>query len=64
MGERHQLVGREIEVGLLLPCNVVVYEADEGTVVEAMDPGIMSKVSESGALEEVASEARTRTPWT
>lgn len=50
----------EIEVGLLLPCNVVVYEAEEGTVVEAMDPGIMSKVSDSGALAEVAVEARER----
>ncbi len=48
------------QIGMLLPCNVVVYEADEGTVVEAMDPGIMSKVSESGALEEVAAEARER----
>jgi uncharacterized protein (DUF302 family) len=56
----NKALNSEIEVGLLLPCNVVVYAADEGTVVEAMDPGIMSKVSESGALEEVAAEARER----
>lgn len=56
----NKALNSEIEVGLLLPCNVVVYVADEGTVVEAMDPGIMSQVSGSGALEEVAAEARER----
>ena len=56
----NKALNSEIEVGLLLPCNVVVYVGDEGTVVEAMDPGIMSQVSGSGALEEVAAEARER----
>ena len=56
----NRALNSEIEVGLLLPCNVVVYEADEGTVVEAMDPGIMSQLSEAPGLVEVASEARER----
>ena len=31
--------GRELNIGTLLPCNVVVYEADEGgTTVMIMDP--------------------------
>lgn len=50
----------EIEVGLLLPCNVVVYAADEGTVVEAMDPAIMPRISDASGLDEVAGEARER----
>ena len=56
----NRALNSEIEVGLLLPCNVVVYEAEEGTVVEAMDPGIMSQLSEAAGLVEVASEARER----
>ena len=56
----NKALNSELEVGLLLPCNVVVYESDEGTVVEAMDPGIMSQLSEAGGLVEVAAEARER----
>lgn len=47
-------------IGLLLPCNVVVYETDNGTTIEAMDPGIMSRVADRSALEEVAGEARAK----
>ena len=36
----HQALGSDLDVGVLLPCNVVVYETDDGkTVVSAMDPG-------------------------
>ena len=35
----HQALGRTLDVGMLLPCNVVVYETDDGrTVVSAVDP--------------------------
>lgn len=35
----HQALQAELEVGLVLPCNVVVYEGDDGhAVVLAMDP--------------------------
>jgi len=34
-----QALGMDLDVGVLLPCNVVVYEADDGTtVVTAVDP--------------------------
>ncbi len=52
----------EIEegIGLLLPCNVAVYESNGRTVVSAMEPELMSGVTENGALAEVAAEAKRR----
>ncbi len=50
----------EPEIGLLLPCNVVVREADGGTVVEAMDPEAAMKMVDSPTVREVAREARER----
>lgn len=35
----HQVLGLELDVGVLLPCNVTIYERDDGkTVVNAVDP--------------------------
>jgi uncharacterized protein (DUF302 family) len=52
----------DVDVGLLLPCNVVVYELTaERSVVAAMAPKIMVQVApESAGLEAVASEADGR----
>ena len=43
-------------IGLLLPCNVVVYEDDDGTVVAAIEP--LTMVELSPGLQDVAEEAR------
>ena len=57
----HRALSDELEIGLLLPCNVIVYEADDGSsVVAAMDPDIMVAVTDNATLREVASEARAR----
>ncbi len=50
----------EIDVGLLLPCNVVVYEDDGGSVVTAFDPRFALGLSENPALIEIGEEARAR----
>ena len=52
----------ELEVGLLLPCNVVVYEIDPAsTVVAAMAPlAALGIVGENSALASVAREADER----
>lgn len=52
----------EPEIGLLLPCNVIVYEGTDGKiVVSAMDPGVISRVvEENPVVEEVARDARAR----
>ncbi len=47
----------EEDLGLLLPCNIVVYESGEGTVVGLIDPGMMSRLTTNPVLDEVASEA-------
>lgn len=44
-------------LGLLLPCNVIVRQTDEGTIVAAIDPMTMVSVSGDTALQPVADEA-------
>ena len=49
------------EVGLLLPCNVTVSQADSGLVdVFLIDPLMMLGVAANPALEPIAQEARQR----
>ena len=52
----------ELEIGLLLPCNVIVYEtAPERSTVAAMAPiAALGIVGENGELQEVAREADQR----
>ena len=56
----HQALNAELEIGLLLPCNVIVYEDNGGSVVSIVDPIAMLDVAGKPALESVAREARTR----
>ncbi len=57
----HRALSIAPEVGLLLPCNVVVRQLGEGsTEVSLVDPlGMMEMVGKPG-LKEVAQEARAR----
>ncbi len=56
----HRALSADLDVGLLLPCNVVVYEEGEGSVVGIMDPISMLGIISKPELEEVAREARSR----
>ncbi|HSE08622.1 MAG TPA: DUF302 domain-containing protein [Nocardioidaceae bacterium] len=56
----HAALQAEPSIGLLLPCNVVVRETQDGTVVEAVDPQAMVTVTENGDLQPVADEAKER----
>ena len=57
----HRALQSELELGLLLPCNVIVYEAEEGqTVVSVIDPLTMVGVSENPELKPIADEANDR----
>lgn len=50
----------EEQVGLLLPCNVIVYEKDAGSVVAIFDPMVMTDVMENEQMEPIANEVRER----
>jgi uncharacterized protein (DUF302 family) len=56
----HRALETEREVGLLLPCNVVVREVDGKTRVEIADPRAMLGIVGNPALDDLAREARTR----
>lgn len=53
----HKALLAEDEIGLLLPCNVVVYETSEGKVrISAIDPVAAMSVVGSDAVRSVAEE--------
>jgi uncharacterized protein (DUF302 family) len=56
----YRALSAELEIGLLLPCNVIVYEENGGSVVSIVDPISMLGVVDNPGLEPVANEARAR----
>ena len=58
----HRALQAEREIGILLPCNVIVYETGPGeSVVAAMAPkAALSVVGANAALDDVAEEADAR----
>ena len=61
-GLAHRALTAEPDIGLLLPCNVVVRRdpESEGTIVEAMDPVPVIDLAGSEELGELAAEVRAR----
>jgi uncharacterized protein (DUF302 family) len=58
----HRALTADLGIGLLLPCNVVVYDnGDETSTVEAMDPvAALGLVGDNAAIAEVARQAQAR----
>jgi uncharacterized protein (DUF302 family) len=50
----------EEELGLLLPCNVIVYEKNEKTVVSVFDPIVMTVVIDNPEMIPVAEEVKSK----
>ena len=48
------------DAGLLLPCNVAVYEDGDHTVVSILDPVAMLKITENSAMHAVGAEAKQK----
>ncbi len=53
----HRALELEPDVGLLLPCNVVVHEHGDRTVVSALDPGVIADMADHPDLRPIAEEA-------
>jgi len=58
----HQALSSDTDIGLLLPCNVIVYEGEEeGTsVVAVLDPKIQLGVTGRDDIDHLAEEVRAR----
>lgn len=57
----HRALGEEPQIGLLLPCNVVVQEApDGGVVVSIAAPKAMFMLVDNAAVKPIADEADER----
>ena len=56
----HRALEQEPEIGLLLPCNVVVRTVDDGCRVEIADPEAMLGIVGKEQLDIIAKEAKQR----
>jgi len=56
----HQALETEPELGVLLPCNVTVYEREGHTHIAAIDPKRMLSIVDNPALTPIATDVRER----
>lgn len=56
----HKALQEEEELGLLLPCNVIVYEKDNKTNVSFFDPMVMTWVIDNDNMKPIASEVKEK----
>jgi len=56
----HKALQEEEELGLLLPCNVIVYEKDNKTNVSFFDPMVMTWVIDNDNMKPIAGEVKEK----
>jgi uncharacterized protein (DUF302 family) len=56
----HKALQVEEELGLLLPCNVIIYEKDGKTIVSIFDPMVMAQIIENPGMHSVASQVKEK----
>jgi len=57
----HEALASDLDIGFMLPCNVAVYEADDGhAVVLAVNPAVAMANHDSSAILALAAKVRDR----
>jgi uncharacterized protein (DUF302 family) len=56
----YKALSTELEIGLLLPCNVIVYEEGDGSMVSAIDPVEAMAVVDNPKLKPVAEQVKAK----
>ncbi len=57
----HQALSHSLDIGMLLPCNVIVYETDDGrTVVSAVDPVQTMAAQADPAVRPIAEQVQAK----
>ncbi len=57
----HQALNQDPNIGLLLPCNVVVREENENNIIVSfMDPLIISNLANNSEITKIAQDVRQR----
>lgn len=59
----HKALSSRPDAGLMLPCNVILEEVENGTLVRIVDPAVMMQAGDLAgdpAMQEVGSEAEAR----
>ncbi|MGB2980979.1 MAG: DUF302 domain-containing protein [Candidatus Zixiibacteriota bacterium] len=56
----HKSILAEEDIGLLLPCNVVLYEKDGKTVLDIIKPSTAMGMIENEALNQIATEVEAK----
>jgi uncharacterized protein (DUF302 family) len=55
----HAAIGADINIGALLPCNVVLYESGDDVAVVFMDPAAVLGMVDAPGVEATAQQVRT-----
>jgi len=50
----------EKDIGLLLPCNVIIYESEEGVYISAIKPSIAMSMVENESLHVIAKDVEQK----
>ncbi len=56
----HKAIVAEENIGLMLPCNVIVYEKEDKTVVSIIKPTVAMQVIENEELKQIAGDVETK----
>ena len=56
----YKALQEEEELGLLLPCNVIVYEKEDKTRVSIFDPMVMTWIMENDNMKPIATEVQEK----